>query len=125
VKNHCIRRIDERTGFITTVAGSGQMGYGGDGKRESRTCNEPYEVRFGEGHMYFVEMQNHVVRRVDAKTAHQHRRGRRHVGSRETAKAVKAKLKQPHSIALDGGGTVHRRHRQSPHPTGRSAVRAH
>src|SRR5262245_17591299 len=47
VKNHCIRRIDEKTGFITTVAGSGQMGYAGDGRPASRAlCNEPYEVRF-------------------------------------------------------------------------------
>ena len=31
--------------------------------------NEPYEVRFDRaGNMFFAEMQNHVVRRVDAKT---------------------------------------------------------
>jgi streptogramin lyase len=108
VKNHCIRRIDDRTGFISTVAGSGQMGYSGDGNKASRAlCNEPYEVRFdAEGNMFFVEMQNHVVRRVDAKTsiittvAGTGTQG--FAGDGE--KAVKAKLKQPHSIALDGGG---------------------
>jgi streptogramin lyase len=111
VKNHCIRRIDERTGFITTVAGTGQMGYAGDGRPADRAlCNEPYEVRFdNEGHMFFVEMQNHVVRRVDAKTSIIST-----VAGDGTAgfegdggKAVKARLKQPHSIALDGAGGLY------------------
>ena len=31
--------------------------------------NEPYEVRFARnGDMFFVEMQSHLVRRVDSKT---------------------------------------------------------
>ena len=111
VKNHCIRRIDDRTGFISTVAGSGQMGYSGDGNPASRAlCNEPYEVRFDvEGNMFFVEMQNHLVRRVDAKTSIIST-----VAGTGTAgfagdgeKAVKAKLKQPHSIALDGAGGLY------------------
>ena len=83
-------------------------GYSGDGNQANRAlCNEPYEVRFDvEGNMFFVEMQNHVVRRVDAKTsiistvAGTGTQG--FAGDGE--KAVKAKLKQPHSIALDGGG---------------------
>ena len=29
--NHCIRRIDQATGVITTVAGTGAVGYSGDG----------------------------------------------------------------------------------------------
>jgi streptogramin lyase len=108
VKNHCIRRIEERTGLISTVAGSGQMGYSGDGMSASRAlCNEPYEVRFdAEGNMFFVEMQNHVVRRVDAKTsiistvAGTGRPG----FAGDGGKATQAQLRQPHSIALDGTG---------------------
>ncbi|MGE5192346.1 MAG: hypothetical protein ACM3U2_07560 [Deltaproteobacteria bacterium] len=111
VKNHCIRRIDDRTGFITTVAGSGQMGYAGDGKPAHRAlCNEPYEVRFdGDGNMFFVEMQNHVVRRVDAKTSIITTiAGDGTAGfAGDGGKAVKAKLKQPHSIALDGAGGLY------------------
>lgn len=111
VKNHCIRRIDERTGFISTVAGSGQMGYSGDGKPASHAlCNEPYEVRFdAEGNMFFVEMQNHVVRRVDAKTAIiSTLAGTGRPGfAGDGGKAVQARLKQPHSIALDGAGGLY------------------
>jgi DNA-binding beta-propeller fold protein YncE len=111
VKNHCIRRIDERTGFISTVAGSGQMGYAGDGKPANRAlCNEPYEIRFdSEGHMFFVEMQNHLVRRVDAKTSIITTvAGDGTAGfAGDGGKAVNARLKQPHSIALDGAGGLY------------------
>ena len=111
ISNHCIRRIDEGTGLISTVAGSGKMGYDGDGKPADRAlCNEPYEVRFDSaGNMFFVEMQNHVVRRVDAaakliSTV----AGNGQPGfSGDGGKAVKARLKQPHSIALDGSGNLY------------------
>ena len=111
VKNHCIRRIDERTGFISTVVGSGTMGYDGDGKPANRAvCNEPYEVRFdSDGNMFLVEMQNHVVRRVDAKTGIISTVvGNGTSGfAGDGGKAVKARLKQPHSIALDGAGGLY------------------
>ena len=70
IDNHCVRRIDRRTGLISTVAGTGKQGYAGDGgPATAALCNEPYEVRFdGAGNMFFVEMKNHLVRRVDAKT---------------------------------------------------------
>src|SRR5689334_5303549 len=41
--NHCIRKIDGRTGAIRTVAGSGQKGDGGDGgPATAARLNEPY-----------------------------------------------------------------------------------
>src|SRR5689334_1576782 len=69
VDNHVIRRID-RSGIISTVAGNGLRGYSGDGGPALRAqLNEPYEVRFDKANnMVFVEMKNHLVRRVDAKT---------------------------------------------------------
>ena len=68
--NHCIRRIAEDKP-VTTVAGTpGKKGYAGDGGAATEAlCFEPYEIRFDrEGNMVFVEMQNHLVRKVDAKT---------------------------------------------------------
>jgi len=105
IDNHCVRRIDRRTGLISTVAGSGKPGYSGDGgPATSARCNEPYEVRFDTaGNMFFVEMKNHVVRRVDART---HTistvAGTGQPGfSGDGGPATSAQLKVPHSIALD------------------------
>ena len=70
IGNHRVRRLDLKTNLISTVAGSGQKGYAGDGGPAlAAALNEPYEVRFDrDGNMFFAEMQNHVVRRVDART---------------------------------------------------------
>ncbi|MSR57543.1 MAG: hypothetical protein EXS05_07710 [Planctomycetaceae bacterium] len=110
IGNHCIRRIDERTGTISTVAGNGKKGYAGDGgPATAATCNEPYEVRFdAAGHMYFVEMMNHLVRKVDART----KRMATIAGTGEAGfagdggPATSAQLKSPHSIALDRDGNL-------------------
>src|SRR5205823_2014762 len=107
VANHAIRRIDLSTGLISTVAGTGQKGYSGDGGPATEAqLNEPYDQRFDrDGNLYFVEMQNHIVRRVDrAKTistvAGMGRRG----FSGDGGPAVAATLSMPHSIALDDDG---------------------
>jgi sugar lactone lactonase YvrE len=105
IGNHRIRRVDLKTKRISTVAGSGKKGYSGDGGPAlSADLNEPYEVRFDRaGNMFFAEMQNHVVRRVDAKT---------HLISTvagtgvagfagDGGPAAEALLRQPHSIAFD------------------------
>ncbi len=70
VSNHRVRRLDLATGQLTTVAGCGRQGYAGDGGPATEALlNEPYEVRFdADGNMFFVEMKNHLIRRVDAKT---------------------------------------------------------
>ena len=105
ITTHVIRRIDLRTGKITTVAGSGKKGYSGDGGPALEAdLNEPYEVRFDKaGNMFFVEMVNNIVRRVDVKTgiittvAGTGKKG----FSGDDGPATKATLNRPHSIALD------------------------
>src|SRR2546423_8319820 len=70
IGNHRVRRLDLHTHIISTAAGSGRKGYDGDGGPALvAALNEPYEVRFDRaGNMFFAEMQNHIVRRVDKKT---------------------------------------------------------
>ena len=110
IGNHRVRRLDLKTHVISTAAGSGEKGYSGDGGPALRAAlNEPYEVRFDRaGNMFFAEMQNHVVRRVDAKT-----RVITTVAGTGTAgfggdggPATAAQLRQPHSIAFDGEGRL-------------------
>ena len=106
-----IRRIDMADGSISTVAGSGAIGYSGDrGPAQEAQLSDPYEVRFdGAGNMYFVEMLNAVVRRVDAGTgvistiAGTGERG----FSGDGGPAVSATFNRPHSIALDGKGSLY------------------
>ena len=108
--NHRIRRIS-RDGIITTVAGTGARGYSGDGGPALKAeLNEPYEVRFDrDGNMFFVEMRNAVVRRVDGKTgvistvAGTGREG----FSGDGGPATKAALRQPHSIQFDPAGHLY------------------
>ena len=108
---HRIRRLDLRTGVISTVAGTGEQGYSGDGGPALQAkLNEPYEIRFDSaGNMYFAEMRNHLVRRVDAKTrtiSTVAGTGQPGFGG-DGGPAVKAQFQQPHSIALDGKGFLY------------------
>jgi streptogramin lyase len=111
VGNHRVFRLDRKTGMLKTVAGKGRKGYAGDGGPATEAeLNEPYEVRFDrDGNMYFVEMMNHVVRRVDAKTgriATVAGTGKPGYGG-DNGPAAAAQLKVPHSIALDDQGNLY------------------
>jgi sugar lactone lactonase YvrE len=105
VTNHRIWRLDLMAKSLTVVAGTGRRGYSGDsGPALEAELNEPYEVRFApSGDMYFVEMQNHTVRKVDAKT----RRITTVAGTGQPGyggdggAATSARLNQPHSIVID------------------------
>ena len=111
VDNHVIRRLDLKTHKLSTVAGSGKRGYSGDGGPALQAeLNQPYEIRFDRaGHMYFVEMMNHLVRRVDAKTGVISTvAGAGAAGfSGDGGPAVKAQMRQPHSISFDGAGLLY------------------
>ena len=111
VSNHVIRRVDRETGEVSTVAGTGKKGYSGDGKPATQaTLNEPYEVRFDAGgNMFFVEMQNAIVRRVDAKTGliSTVAGTGSHGFSGDGGAATDAELNRPHSIAFDSSGRLY------------------
>ena len=111
VGNHRVWRLDLNSREMKTVAGSGQKGYAGDGGPATEALlNEPYEVRFdGEENMFFIEMRNHVVRRVDAKTGRISTvagTGQPGYGG-DGGPARKAQLKVPHSIDLDEKGFLY------------------
>jgi streptogramin lyase len=111
IDTHRIRRLDLKTSIISTVAGTGELGYAGDGGPALQAkLNQPYEVRFdADGNMYFVEMRNHLVRRVDARTrmiSTVAGTGAAGFGG-DGGPAVKAQFNQPHSIVLDGNGFLY------------------
>jgi sugar lactone lactonase YvrE len=108
VANHRIRRIGA-DGIITTVAGTGEAGYSGDGgpAREAR-LHTPYGVFLdARDRLWIADTENHVVRRVDgdgtittvAGT------GRRGFGG-DGGPAREALLDAPQSLWIDAGGRV-------------------
>ncbi len=111
VGNHRVFRMDLKSGKLTTVSGCGRQGYSGDGGPATEAeLNEPYEVRFDkDGNMYFVEMRNHIIRKVDAKTqiiSTVAGTGTAGYGG-DGGSATKAQFKNPHSIALDDRGGLY------------------
>lgn len=68
--NHRIRRVDAQTGIITTVAGTGQARFSGDGgPADCAALNEPAALAVGaQGQLYIADQSNNRVRAVDLKT---------------------------------------------------------
>ena len=103
--NQRIRRLDLRTRRTLTVAGNGQKGYSGDGAAATdASLNMPHEIQFDSvGHLYIAERDNHVIRKVDAKTGTISTfAGMGSPGfSGDGGLASNAQLRAPHSIAVD------------------------
>ena len=111
VSIHRIWRLGVNGQKWQVIAGNGHAGYRGDGGlARLAELREPYEIRFDQGgNLFFVEMENHVVRRIDAKTgvittiAGSGRKG----FSGDGGPATKARLNRPHSLALDAIGNIY------------------
>jgi sugar lactone lactonase YvrE len=65
-ENHRIRRVDT-AGIITTIAGTGEDGYAGDGgPATAAQLNRPVDVEIAEdGTIYFTDLGNSCVRKID------------------------------------------------------------
>ena len=108
--NHRVRRVSP-DGIITTYAGDGAKANQGDGGPATRaSLNQPYEVAWDrEGNLHFVELGNHCVRRVDAKTgvistvAGSGKPG----FAGDGGPASQAQLNAPHSLAFDAAGDLY------------------
>jgi DNA-binding beta-propeller fold protein YncE len=68
--NHRIRRVDQRLGTITTVAGTGMAGFSGDGGPAMQAAlDEPYGVVVDRaGNLFVADRLNRRVRRIDGQT---------------------------------------------------------
>lgn len=68
--SHAVRRVDAVTGVITTVAGTGEAGFSGDGGPASRAqLRQPHSIAFDpQGRLLICDIGNHRIRRVDPST---------------------------------------------------------
>lgn len=105
VGSHQVLRLEQTSGKITSVAGNGRQGYSGDGGSATEAMlNEPYEIRFdSHGNMLIVEMRNHLIRRIDAKSGIISTvAGDGVAGYRgDNEPALRARFRNPHSMILD------------------------
>ncbi|MBX3325827.1 MAG: hypothetical protein U0223_19680 [Nitrospira sp.] len=64
--NNRVRRVDVQTGIITTVAGTGVLGFNGDNQpATSAQLNYPYSIAVdGAGNLLIGDIANQRVRRV-------------------------------------------------------------
>src|SRR5690349_21389372 len=69
--NHVIRRIDVQSGTISTIAGTGERGFAGDGGPATQAqMNEPYGIVINRsGNIYVADRLNRRVRRIDGRSS--------------------------------------------------------
>ncbi len=105
-----IRRIDQSTGIIDTVAGCGLLGYSGDGgpARQAR-IGAPSAIRFDvRGNLYFTDATYHVVRRVDPEGQITTVAGSGKEGfSPDGVLALKARIHTPYGLAIAPDGAIY------------------
>jgi len=116
--NSRIRRVDPRTGIITTYAGDGVQGFGGDGgPATSASLNllfgaDPMGSAIaldGLGNLFISDMGNHRIRRVDVATGIINTVAGNGIPGffGDGGPAVNAQLNAPSSVAVTPSGTYY------------------
>ena len=111
-ENHRVRKVDAEGGIITTIAGSGEEGYGGDeGPATEAKLNWPTGVAVDDtGNVYIADRNNERVRKVDADGIITTFAGTGEWGydsDEDGGPATEALLNWPADVALDANGNLY------------------
>jgi len=70
MSNHVIRKVDLKLGLISTIAGTGEAGFSGDGGVANMAqLKSPHSIQFGrDGRLYIADVGNNRIRVVDLST---------------------------------------------------------
>lgn len=110
--NHCIRKIDGRTGVISTIAGTGRKGFSGDGGPATQaefdylmciTLNPDNDA------IHVTDLTNRRIRTVNLRTGLVQTiagNGKKGVPN-DKAKAIESPLIDPRAAAADSKGNVY------------------
>lgn len=102
--NGRIFRMNEKTGKVQCIAGTGEKGFSGNGGPAIKAAiQSPYEVRVdSKGNIYIAERLNHVIRRIDKNgIIHPFIGNGTDKFSGDGGPADKAGISQPHSFVID------------------------
>src|SRR5579871_5903869 len=112
--NSSIRKIDPRTGQISTIAGNGSREYGGDGgPAVNAQVDDPTNVAFDSaGNMYIADTDNEVIRKVAKDGTISTVAGLpdptgNYLYNGDGISATKAFLDTPIDIAVDSAGNLY------------------
>ena len=108
--NHRIRKLDQRSGIITTVAGTGEAGFSGDGGLATAAqLNGPFGISLDRnGVLYIADTENHRIRRVDPATSRISTVAGNGVWdfAGDGGPATGASFARPHLVVADGDSAV-------------------
>ena len=67
--NHRVGLVNRQTGRWTTIAGTGEKGFSGDGEAANEaTFNQAYSIALDGQSLFVADLQNHRVRQIDLKS---------------------------------------------------------
>ena len=107
--NNRIRRIDT-SGIITTIAGTGVLGYSGDGGPALQAeLNDPWSLLLDSaGNLYFSDILNYAVRKIDTSGIITTVAGTGTAGyNGDNIPAILAQLNLPRQLVLDAQGNLY------------------
>jgi len=106
--NNRIRMVNT-SGVISTIAGNGSAGFGGDGSSAlSATLNGPTGVAVdASGNVYIADMNNHRIRQINTSGIISTIAGNGTGGYNGDGVAATSELYNPWGVAVDGSGNVY------------------